>query len=93
MNAAVAAEAERGADLLRPRRRRRLQRLDPGDRAARRRVVGIHGGGDPQRAIGIRDAVVAGLTDGSIADRAARTRRAAGAAPSCSWAAGRVTRG
>jgi len=36
-------------------------------------VVGVHGGGDPQRAIGIRDAVVAGLTDGSIADRASRT--------------------
>jgi uroporphyrin-III C-methyltransferase/precorrin-2 dehydrogenase/sirohydrochlorin ferrochelatase len=35
-------------------------------------VVGVHGGGDPQRAIGIRDAVVAGLTDGSIADRASR---------------------
>jgi uroporphyrin-III C-methyltransferase len=36
-------------------------------------VVGIHGGGDPQRAISVRDAVVAGLTDGSIADRASRT--------------------
>ena len=35
-------------------------------------VVGVHGGGDPQRAIGVRDAVVAGLTDGSIADRASR---------------------
>ncbi|NYJ05992.1 uroporphyrinogen-III C-methyltransferase [Petropleomorpha daqingensis] len=36
-------------------------------------VVGVHGGGDPQRAVGVRDAVVAGLTDGSIADRAGRT--------------------
>jgi uroporphyrin-III C-methyltransferase / precorrin-2 dehydrogenase / sirohydrochlorin ferrochelatase len=36
-------------------------------------VVGVHGGGDPQRAIGVRDAVVAGLTDGSIADRASRS--------------------
>ena len=35
-------------------------------------VVGVHGGGDPQRAVGVRDAVVAGLTDGSIADRARR---------------------
>jgi uroporphyrin-III C-methyltransferase len=35
-------------------------------------IVGIHGGGDPQRAIGVRDAVVAGLTDGGIADRARR---------------------
>src|SRR3954468_4568508 len=36
-------------------------------------VVGVHGGGDPQRAVGVRDAVVAGLADGSIADRASRT--------------------
>jgi uroporphyrin-III C-methyltransferase / precorrin-2 dehydrogenase / sirohydrochlorin ferrochelatase len=35
-------------------------------------VVGVHGGGDPQRAVGVRDAVVAGLTDGSIRDQAAR---------------------
>ncbi|WP_142460896.1 uroporphyrinogen-III C-methyltransferase [Geodermatophilus aquaeductus] len=35
-------------------------------------VVGVHGGGDPQRAVGVRDAVVAGLSDGSIRDRAAR---------------------
>jgi uroporphyrin-III C-methyltransferase/precorrin-2 dehydrogenase/sirohydrochlorin ferrochelatase len=35
-------------------------------------VVGVHGGGDPQRAVGVRDAVLAGLTDGSIADRASR---------------------
>jgi uroporphyrin-III C-methyltransferase len=35
-------------------------------------VVGVHGGGDPQRAVGVRDAVVAGLADGSIADRASR---------------------
>jgi uroporphyrin-III C-methyltransferase/precorrin-2 dehydrogenase/sirohydrochlorin ferrochelatase len=35
-------------------------------------VVGVHGGGDPQRAVGVRNAVMAGLTDGSIADRASR---------------------
>ncbi|MGY1787012.1 uroporphyrinogen-III C-methyltransferase [Geodermatophilus sp. SYSU D00698] len=35
-------------------------------------VIGVHGGGDPQRAVGVRDAVVAGLSDGSIRDRAAR---------------------
>lgn len=35
-------------------------------------VVGVHGGGDPQRAVGVRDAVVAGLTDGSIRDDAGR---------------------
>ncbi len=36
-------------------------------------VVGVHGGGDPQRAVGVRDAVLAGLADGSIADRASRS--------------------
>ncbi len=35
-------------------------------------VIGVHGGGDPQRAIGVRDAVLGGLTDGSIADTVAR---------------------
>ncbi|MCW2684277.1 MAG: uroporphyrin-III C-methyltransferase [Blastococcus sp.] len=41
-------------------------------------VVGVHGGGDPQRAVGVRDAVLAGLTDGRIADRASRTVASAG---------------
>jgi uroporphyrin-III C-methyltransferase len=73
VNAAVAAEAERTRTFC--------ARAD--DRAASSvwtpavgrqddLVVGVHGGGDPQRAIGVRDAVLAGLTDGSIADRAAR---------------------
>ena len=35
-------------------------------------VVGVHGGGDPQRAIAVRDAVLAGLTDGTVADRTSR---------------------
>ncbi|KQS68691.1 uroporphyrinogen-III C-methyltransferase [Modestobacter sp. Leaf380] len=35
-------------------------------------VVGVHGGGDPQRAVGVRDAVLAGLTDGTIADTVSR---------------------
>ncbi|WNV76143.1 uroporphyrinogen-III C-methyltransferase [Geodermatophilus sp. DSM 44513] len=35
-------------------------------------VVGVHGGGDPQRAVGVRDAVLAGLSDGSIRDDAGR---------------------
>jgi uroporphyrin-III C-methyltransferase/precorrin-2 dehydrogenase/sirohydrochlorin ferrochelatase len=39
-------------------------------------VVGVHGGGDPQRAVGVRDAVVAGLSDGSIRDHAARPANA-----------------
>jgi uroporphyrin-III C-methyltransferase/precorrin-2 dehydrogenase/sirohydrochlorin ferrochelatase len=41
-------------------------------------VVGVHGGGDPQRAVGVRDAVLAGLTDGRIADRASRTAATGG---------------
>lgn len=35
-------------------------------------VVGVHGGGDPQRAIAVRDAVVGGLTDGTVPDRISR---------------------
>ncbi|MGY2001923.1 siroheme synthase family protein, partial [Blastococcus sp. SYSU DS1024] len=73
VNAAVAEEAERARIFC--------ARAD--DRAASSvwtpaigrqgdLVVGVHGGGDPQRAIGVRDAIVAGLTDGSIRDRAAR---------------------
>jgi uroporphyrin-III C-methyltransferase len=73
VNAAVAEEAERS----------RLFCARADDRAASSvwtpavgrqgdLVVGVHGGGDPQRAVGVRDAVVAGLTDGSIRDRAAR---------------------
>ena len=73
VNAAVAAEAERSHTFC--------ARAD--DRAASSvwtpavgrqddLVIGVHGGGDPQRAIGVRDAVLAGLTDGSIADRASR---------------------
>jgi uroporphyrin-III C-methyltransferase/precorrin-2 dehydrogenase/sirohydrochlorin ferrochelatase len=79
VNAAVAAEAE--ADRI------FCARAD--DRAASSvwtpavgrqgdLVVGVHGGGDPQRAVGVRDAVVAGLTDGSIADRASRSGGPAG---------------
>ena len=73
VNAAVATEAERNRVFC--------ARAD--DRAASTvwtpavgrqgdLVVGVHGGGDPQRAVGVRDAVLAGLTDGSIADRASR---------------------
>lgn len=73
VNAAVAAEAE-GARIF-------CARAD--DRAASSvwtpatgrhgdLVVGVHGGGDPQRAIAVRDAVVSGLTDGTIADRTSR---------------------
>ena len=37
-------------------------------------VVSVHGGGDPQRAVGIRDAVLAGLTDGTVPDTVSRPR-------------------
>lgn len=80
VNAAVAAEAER--------RHTFCARAD--DRAASSvwtpavgrqddLVIGVHGGGDPQRAIGVRDAVLAGLTDGTIADRASRSVSGGGA--------------
>lgn len=80
VNAAVAAEAER--------RHTFCARAD--DRAASSvwtpavgrqddLVIGVHGGGDPQRAIGVRDAVLAGLTDGTIADRASRAVSGGGA--------------
>src|SRR5918912_3556491 len=73
VNAAVAGEAERSRIFC--------ARAD--DRAASSvwtpavgrqgdLVVGVHGGGDPQRAVGVRDAVLAGLADGSIADRTSR---------------------
>jgi uroporphyrin-III C-methyltransferase/precorrin-2 dehydrogenase/sirohydrochlorin ferrochelatase len=73
VNAAVATEAERTHTFC--------ARAD--DRAASSvwtpavgrqddLVIGVHGGGDPQRAVGVRDAVLAGLTDGTIADRASR---------------------
>jgi uroporphyrin-III C-methyltransferase len=35
-------------------------------------VLGIHGGADPERAAGVRDAVLAGLEDGTIAGRSSR---------------------
>jgi uroporphyrin-III C-methyltransferase/precorrin-2 dehydrogenase/sirohydrochlorin ferrochelatase len=73
VNTAVAAEAERARVFC--------ARAD--DRAASSvwtpavgrqgdLVVGVHGGGDPRRAVGVRDAVVDGLTDGSIPARAGR---------------------
>lgn len=77
VNAAVAAEAE-GARIF-------CARAD--DRAASSvwtpatgrhgdLVVGVHGGGDPQRAVAVRDAVVEGLADGSVADRTSRATTA-----------------
>jgi uroporphyrin-III C-methyltransferase / precorrin-2 dehydrogenase / sirohydrochlorin ferrochelatase len=74
VNAAVGAEAERSRIFCaRADDRRASSVWTPAIGRHDDVVVGVHGGGDPQRAIGVRDAVVAGLTDGSIADRASRT--------------------
>jgi uroporphyrin-III C-methyltransferase / precorrin-2 dehydrogenase / sirohydrochlorin ferrochelatase len=73
VNAAVAAEAE--ADRVFCARADDRSASSVWTPAVGRQgdlVVGVHGGGDPQRAVGVRDAVVAGLTDGSIPDRASR---------------------
>ena len=73
VNAAVGEEAERARIFCaRADDRRSSSVWTPAIGRHDDVVVGVHGGGDPQRAIGIRDAVVAGLTDGSIADRASR---------------------
>jgi uroporphyrin-III C-methyltransferase/precorrin-2 dehydrogenase/sirohydrochlorin ferrochelatase len=74
VNAAVAAEAERDRVFCaRADDRSASSAWTPAVGRQGDLVVGVHGGGDPQRAVGVRDAVLAGLTDGSIADRASRT--------------------
>jgi uroporphyrin-III C-methyltransferase len=73
VNAAVAEEAERARIFCaRADDRGASSAWTPAVGRQGDLVVGIHGGGDPQRAVGVRDAVVAGLTDGGIADRARR---------------------
>ncbi|MGY1711504.1 uroporphyrinogen-III C-methyltransferase [Geodermatophilus sp. SYSU D00758] len=73
VNAAVAAEAERSRVFCaRADDRSASSVWTPAVGRQGDLVVGVHGGGDPQRAVGVRDAVLAGLTDGSIRDRAAR---------------------
>ncbi|HEV7187596.1 MAG TPA: uroporphyrinogen-III C-methyltransferase [Blastococcus sp.] len=73
VNAAVGAEAEQARIFCaRADDRRSSSVWTPAIGRHDDVVVGVHGGGDPQRAIAVRDAVVAGLTDGSIADRASR---------------------
>ncbi|WP_369140856.1 uroporphyrinogen-III C-methyltransferase [Modestobacter versicolor] len=73
VNAAVAAEAERDRVFCaRADDRSASSVWTPAVGRQGDLVVGVHGGGDPQRAVGVRDAVLEGLTDGSIADRAAR---------------------
>jgi uroporphyrin-III C-methyltransferase len=74
VNAAVAEEAERARIFCaRADNRAASSVWTPAVGRQGDLVVGVHGGGDPQRAVGVRDAVIAGLTDGSIADRAARS--------------------
>ena len=74
VNAAVAEEAERARIFCaRADDRSQSSAWTPAVGRHGDLVVGVHGGGDPQRAVGVRDAVVAGLTDGSVADRASRT--------------------
>src|SRR3954454_20041007 len=74
VNAAVGEEAERSRIFCaRADDRRASSVWTPAIGRHDDVVVGVHGGGDPRRAVGVRDAVVAGLTDGSIADRASRT--------------------
>ena len=73
VNAAVAEEAERERIFCaRADDRSASSAWTPAVGRHGELVVGVHGGGDPQRAVGVRDAVVTGLTDGSIADRAGR---------------------
>jgi uroporphyrin-III C-methyltransferase/precorrin-2 dehydrogenase/sirohydrochlorin ferrochelatase len=74
VNAAVAEEAERARIFCaRADDRSQSSAWTPAVGRHGDLVVGVHGGGDPQRAVGVRDAVVAGLTDGSVADRTSRT--------------------
>ncbi|MGY1855202.1 uroporphyrinogen-III C-methyltransferase [Modestobacter sp. SYSU DS0290] len=78
VNAAIAEEAERARVFCaRADDRSASSAWTPAVGRQGDLVVGVHGGGDPQRAIGVRDAVLAGITDGSISDRAARTAEGA----------------
>jgi uroporphyrin-III C-methyltransferase len=73
VNAAIAEEAERARIFCaRADDRAASSAWTPAVGRQGDLVVSIHGGGDPQRAVGVRDAVVAGLTDGQISDRARR---------------------
>src|SRR5918994_6113198 len=73
VNAAVAEEAERSRVFCaRADDRSASSVWTPAVGRQGDLVVGVHGGGDPQRAVGVRDAVLAGLTDGSIRDHTGR---------------------
>src|SRR3954464_8437583 len=82
VNAAVAEEAERARIFCaRADDRSASSVWTPAVGRQGALVVGVHGGGDPQRAVGVRDAVVAGLTEGTIADKASRTVSGGGVVP------------
>ena len=73
VNAAVAEEAERSRVFCaRADDRSASSVWTPAVGRQGDLVVGVHGGGDPQRAVGVRNAVLAGLTDGTIRDHAGR---------------------
>ncbi|SDF18666.1 uroporphyrinogen-III C-methyltransferase [Blastococcus fimeti] len=73
VNAAVAAEAEAARIFCaRADDRAASSVWTPATGRHGDLVVGVHGGGDPQRAIAVRDAVLSGLTDGTVADRTSR---------------------
>jgi uroporphyrin-III C-methyltransferase len=73
VNAAVAAEAEAARIFCaRADDRATSSVWTPATGRHGDLVVGVHGGGDPQRAVAVRDAVVDGLTDGTVADRTSR---------------------
>jgi uroporphyrin-III C-methyltransferase len=73
VNAAVAEEAERSRVFCaRADDRSASSVWTPAVGRQGDLVVGVHGGGDPQRAVGVRDAVLAGLTDGTIRDHTGR---------------------
>jgi uroporphyrin-III C-methyltransferase/precorrin-2 dehydrogenase/sirohydrochlorin ferrochelatase len=73
VNAAVTAEAEsRRIFCARADDRSRSSVWTPAVGRQGDVVISVHGGGDPQRAVGIRDAVLAGLTDGSVPDTVSR---------------------
>jgi uroporphyrin-III C-methyltransferase/precorrin-2 dehydrogenase/sirohydrochlorin ferrochelatase len=73
VNAAVTAEADRmRVFCARADDRSQSSAWTPAVGRQGDLVVGVHGGGDPQRAVGVRDAVLAGLTDGTIADTVSR---------------------
>ena len=93
VNAAVAAEAEQARIFCaRADDRRASSVWTPAVGRRGDLVIGVHGGGDPQRAVAVRDAVVSGLTDGSIPDRARRVPADGRPAASCWWAAAPATR-